>query len=195
MNFWDERFAQEEYVYGKEPNGFFKSQIDLMVTGALLLPGEGEGRQASYAASLGWEVNAFDSSKEGMQKALKLADEKGVRVQYELATYRDYHPRMQFDVVAMLFTHLPPDERRLMHRRYIEWLRPSGKILLQGFRKEQLGLESGGPKDPAMLWSNEELEEDFEALTALNVYETDEELNEGAFHKGKARLVSAVGIK
>ena len=80
--FWNERYAQKEYVYGKAPNAFFKSVIDQLKPGRLLVPGAGEGRDAVYAATLGWQVDAFDSSETGREKALSLAQEK--RRQHQL---------------------------------------------------------------------------------------------------------------
>lgn len=64
-DFWNERFAAKEYVYGTDPNSFYKEQLLLLETGSVLFPAEGEGRNAVYAAKLGWDVTAFDSSTEG----------------------------------------------------------------------------------------------------------------------------------
>ena len=58
--FWDERFAAEEYIYGTEPNKFFREQLDKLPPGKILLLGEGEGRNAVYAAKSGWLVHAVD---------------------------------------------------------------------------------------------------------------------------------------
>jgi hypothetical protein len=76
---WNERYGADEYVYGKEPNGFLKEFIDNHPPGKILLPAEGEGRNAVYAASKGWEVTAFDFSEEGKKKALKLALKKPIK--------------------------------------------------------------------------------------------------------------------
>ena len=67
-DFWNERFGKEEFIYGTEPNIFFKEQLDKLETGTLLLPAEGEGRNAVYAATQGWEVSAFDISEQGREK-------------------------------------------------------------------------------------------------------------------------------
>ena len=76
--FWDERYAENETVYGIEPNLFFKNYIDRAYPDTLLLPGEGEGRNAIYAARKGWEVDAFDFSNVAMQKALALAEKENL---------------------------------------------------------------------------------------------------------------------
>ena len=71
--FWDNRYAQEKWAYGKEPNTYIKEKLSLFKTGKVLFPAEGEGRNAVYAAKLGWEVSAFDYSFKGKEKADRLA--------------------------------------------------------------------------------------------------------------------------
>jgi hypothetical protein len=42
--FWNERYANEEYAYGEEPNEFFKQELARLQPGRILLPADGEGR-------------------------------------------------------------------------------------------------------------------------------------------------------
>lgn len=79
-NIWNERYGKEEYVYGEEPNVFFAAQLTKLQNGVIILPCEGEGRNAVYAASQGWKVNAFDTSEAGKTKAIQLASNKGVTI-------------------------------------------------------------------------------------------------------------------
>ncbi|HSL87766.1 MAG TPA: hypothetical protein VK870_00530, partial [Ignavibacteriaceae bacterium] len=79
-NFWDERYSAEEYVYGKDPNEFFEEHLSKLNPGRLLLPGEGEGRNAIFAAKLGWQVDANDQSIVAKSKAEKLAHAYGVNI-------------------------------------------------------------------------------------------------------------------
>lgn len=60
---WDKRYNTDQFIYGTTPNGFLKSELDKLKAGKLLLPGEGEGRNAIYAASRGWSVEAFHTSQ------------------------------------------------------------------------------------------------------------------------------------
>jgi hypothetical protein len=82
--FWNQRYSEKEYSYGIEPNQFFKEQITPFKVGTILLPAEGEGRNAVYAAKLGWEVVAFDISEEGKKKALQLATLNNVSIDYHI---------------------------------------------------------------------------------------------------------------
>ena len=108
--FWDERYAEEQYVYGEEPNEFFKEQLDRLEPNRILLPADGEGRNGVYAAEKGWDVYAFDISNKGKEKADQLAKRKGVSINYEVGPLEemDYSPE-SFDVIALIFSHFPPD--------------------------------------------------------------------------------------
>ena len=110
-NFWDERYSSKEYVYGKKPNHFFKEQIDkISVPGKILLPGEGEGRNAIYAAKLGWKVDAFDQSSVAKLKALKLARENNVEINYSNVDLAKFIPQKNYyDCAAIIFVHLTLD--------------------------------------------------------------------------------------
>ena len=194
-NMWDERFASEGYVYGTRPNEHFKSCLDSLQPGKILIPGEGEGRNALYAAQSGWDVIAFDGSIEGKKKAIKLASENKVQIKYEISFYQDYSSDEKFDVIALIFTHMDPSYRNEFHQKMISMLKDTGHIILQGFRKEQLGLDSGGPKNLEMLFSKKELEEDFSKLNKLDIQNTDDQLSEGDLHQGSAHLITLFGTK
>ena len=81
---WNERFSRPEFVYGEQPNDYFKEQIEKLPAGKILLPAEGEGRNGVHAAKLGWKVSAFDISAQGKNKALKLAEKNKVTLDYQV---------------------------------------------------------------------------------------------------------------
>ena len=146
---WNSRYAAEEYVYGKDPNAFFKAEIDKLVPGTLLLPAEGEGRNAVYAAGKHWDVHALDQSVEGRKKAFSLALGAGVTIRYDLADLMTVDlPAENFDAIGLIFVHLPSPVRNPFHIRVCEWLKPGGTLILEGFSKEQIRFTSGGPRDP-----------------------------------------------
>ncbi len=70
---WNKRYARTDFVYDTVPNEFFKQQLLKLTPGKILLPAEGEGRNAVFAAKKGWKVDAFDSSIEALKKAEKWA--------------------------------------------------------------------------------------------------------------------------
>jgi hypothetical protein len=71
---WNDRYAKSEFAYGEEPNNYLREQLEKLHKGKILFPAEGEGRNAVFAAKLGWTVSAFDISSEGQKKALQLAE-------------------------------------------------------------------------------------------------------------------------
>lgn len=193
---WDSRYSAGEYIYGKEPNAFFREQIDLLKPGRILLPAEGEGRNAVYAAAKGWEVFAFDQSDEGRKKALQLAEEAGVAIHYELGDLAEMPlPEEHFDVVALIFVHQAPDERRTFHQKLAGCLKPGGRIILESYTKEQLKYNSGGPKDPLLLIEPVDLAEDFKGLKIVENQSHIIWHQEGTMHSGEASVVRLIAEK
>lgn len=194
--FWDQRFSRPEYMYGKDPNLTFKTLIDQLTPGRLLLPGEGQGRNAAYAASLGWDVLAFDASTVARDRALELAAEKQVSFRYLTAELESFDPGPErFDLIAMIFIHMLPEQRPIVHRRLTNWLVPGGYLLVEAFAKAQLHYKSGGPPIEAALFSPEILQADFSGLNLLELEELTDTLAEGQHHRGEARLVRLIGQK
>ncbi|NOX86783.1 MAG: class I SAM-dependent methyltransferase [Chlorobi bacterium] len=193
---WDERYASNSFIYGRKPNAFFKKQISRLMPGKILLPAEGEGRNAVFAARLGWEVVAFDNSTEARKKALKLASERGVNIDYRLISYDEFdYKTNDFDAIALIYAHVPGKIRQSLYRKMLEFLKPGGMVILEGFSKKQLRNNSGGPKDIDLLFSKEELKDDFLSLSEINMRETEITLNEGEFHKGNASVIRMTGKK
>ena len=196
VNKWDIRFSGDEFFYGEKPNRFFAVYLDgLNERGKLLLPAEGEGRNAVYAAKKGWHVDAFDSSSVARQKALGFAARKKVAINYTLLDVSNFAPEPQtYDLIALVFLHLPEGMRKRFHRQVIESLKPGGRVLIESFEKKQIHNHSGGPPDVNLLYSKKILEEDFAGLNIIDLFEAHEHLNEG-HHHGPADLVRMIGKK
>lgn len=195
-DFWNQRFAEHETVYGVEPNAFFRDFLDRQEGhGSLLLPAEGEGRNAIYAAAKGWTVDAFDFSVIAREKALINAAKAQVDLSYELKDIRDYHAGKLYDGIALLYVHLPPHMRIPFHQQIALSLKPGGWLLLEAFTPLQLQYKSGGPQDAAMLYNSDALRSDFSGLDILQLTESVEMLKEGPFHRGEAALVRMLARK
>ena len=197
---WDSRFSNENYVYGEEPNVFIKSQIDSIKEGVSLFPAEGEGRNAVYAAQKSHKVIAFDQSIEGKKKALKLAEKNNVNIEYIITNFDELDLDKKFDYIFLCFAHFLPEDRESYHRKLIKYLKPGGKIILEGFSKTHLenqaaNKRAGGPPRLDMLFSKEELASDFKDLNIIKLEYTNRNLDEGNLHKGKADLINLVAEK
>lgn len=196
-NFWDDRFAGEDYVYGTQPNAFLVEQSGRLAPGSrLLVPGDGEGRNGVWLAGLGMSVFSVDGSTVGLAKAERLATTRGVAIATEVADLVAWTwPRDTFDAVVSLFLHLSPPHRVRVHARMVEALRPGGLIILEAFRPEQLAYSSGGPKDPAMLYTAEQLTADFRGSEILLLDQPFIDLDEGPLHRGPAATIRLVARK
>jgi ubiquinone/menaquinone biosynthesis C-methylase UbiE len=193
---WNARYNSEEYVYGVNPNTFFESQILNLKPGKILLPAEGEGRNAVFAAILSWKVFAFDFSEEAQKKALKLAERNKVSIEYALATFDNIEYQAEsFDCLALIYAHQPSEKRKIYHQKLLSYLKPGGTIILEAFSKKQINNNTGGPKDLDMLYNLQEIEEDFCEITAYDIKEENIFLEEGLLHSGIASIVRMIGTK
>lgn len=196
-DFWNERYSSDEYVYGESPNIFLKEQLDkISVPGKLLLPGEGEGRNAVYAARLGWQVDAYDQSVNAQRKALSLAQKNKVKIYYSVVDLTKFVPSKNcYDAVAIIFVHLGIEHRAIFNQKIMDSLKVGGKIILELFSKAQLGKTSGGPQDFSMLYSLDEIKKDFGSLKTIVLKEEIINIDEGEKHRGEASVIRFVGEK
>lgn len=194
-DFWNERYANEKFVYGTEPNEFIKQQLDKLDPGKILFPAEGEGRNAVYAALHNWEVTAFDMSENARKKAIQLANENKVSIQYEVSDVLSFDSEKQFDVIAFSYAHFPADIRKKAHKHLMHFLKPGGIVIFEAFAKSQLGSPSGGPKNEAMLFSIEEIKQEFPDLEFDLLKEMTIEISEGIYHQGEAQVIRFVAYK
>lgn len=194
--FWNERYSAAPYVYGVEPNEFFRERLRELAPGRMWLPGEGEGRNAVHAAERGWRVNAVDWSDAARAKALKLADERNVEIRYDVADLeRVDPPRDAYDFIGLFFIHLDPERRVELHRKAIDALASGGTIALEAFDTEQRAEGTGGPKSAELLYALRDVAEDFIDLDFLHFEKTRTTLREGEGHSGEAVVVRFVGRK
>lgn len=199
--FWDERYSSEEYVYGELPNKYFHSRFTQFDPGEILFAAEGEGRNAVFAAKCDWKVTAFDVSTEAKKKAEKLAKKHEVELDYRVGDLPDLNfEEDEFDAIAMVYAHFPPDVRSQYHQLLLSYLRRDGLVIFEGFSKKHRVYQDknpnvGGPKDEAMLYSMEEIKADFGSLNFLELYETEVDLKEGKFHDGLGAVIRFVAQK
>jgi SAM-dependent methyltransferase len=191
--FWDERYSTTEFIYGTEPNYFFKNALDKLTPGNILLLGEGEGRNAVYAAQNGWRVDAVDFSKKAKEKALQLALENDVQIKYKLVELSNYKLKHNYyDAIAIIYLHLKPELRTYIHYQVSDSLRTDGELILEVYEKEQLGKSSGGPQSLEMLYSIEELKKDFVNMKIEFLQKNYINLDESNHHRGDAVVIRLI---
>jgi len=200
-NMWNNRYKENEFVYGKEPNLFFKEWIQKFEPGTLLMPADGEGRNGVFAAQLGWKVTSTDLSEEGKSKALALAKEKNITLEYIVGDLEQLHfEAASFDAIGLIYAHFAAEKKSFLHKKLNEYVKPGGIIIFEAFSKLHLVYNErdpkvGGPKDINMLFSTAEIAADFENYEILLLEEKEITLEEGKYHIGKGSVIRFVGRK
>ncbi len=200
--FWNERYRGKEYVYGTEPNEYLSKVLTgLPGRGHILLPAEGEGRNAVFAARQGWKVTAFDLSAEGRKKALRLARQHGVQITYQVGEFSELSfPENTFDAIGLFYAHFAAPLRSAYHRQLAAYLKTSGVVIFEAFSKhhaefQKIYPEAGGPREEDRLFSTEEIKNDFPDFQIIELKEEIVELNAGSYHKGKGSVIRFFGRK
>lgn len=195
-DFWNTRYNETDFAYGKNPNQFLVNHINILPKGKILFVAEGEGRNAVFAAQNGFEVYAFDYSNSGKIKAEALAKEKEVSISYGVFDVLETpYEAESFDAIVLIFAHFPIAIRKEAHKRLIKLLKPNGTILFEAFTKEQLNYNSGGPKEQEMLFSEIEIKEEFQHITFEFIETKIVKLDEGPYHQGDACVIRFIGKK
>jgi len=162
---WDERYGTEELIWKAEPNRFLVEELDALPPGRALDVACGEGRNAVWLASKGWRVTGVDFSRAGLAKAKQLATDRGVEVTWVEADVVEWQPPMaSFDLVVVMYLHLPAEQRRRALAHTAAALAPGGVLLVVGHDTSNLLKGTGGPQDPAVLFAPEEIVEDLSGL-------------------------------
>ena len=195
-DFWNQRYAADAFAYGTKPNDFLVQNLNLLPKGKILFVAEGKGRNAVFAAKNGFDVSAFDYSEAGREKALQLAQEKGVTIDYLVSDVLALpYEQESFDALIFIFAHFPVEIRKEAHLKLLHLLKPRGKILFEAFGKGQINYASGGPKDIQMLFSEEEVRNEFPNVTFDHLSTDKTALHEGLFHQGEGFVVRFIGTK
>lgn len=195
---WNGRFAAPGFVFGTAPNAFLAAQAHRLRPGMrALCVADGEGRNSVWLARQGLEVTAFDFSAVGVDKARALAAQQGVRVDYRVCDIEHWDcEAARYDLVAAIFIQFAsPPQRARLFAGIERTLAPRGLLVLQGYRPEQLGYGTGGPKRIENLYTEPLLRESFGSLEILHLASHDSMVDEGSGHCGMSALIDLVARK
>ena len=195
-SYWDQRFAGEEFVYGKQPNNFLRQQAAGLAAGQALCLAEGEGRNAVFLAELGHQVCVQDISPVGLGKAKALAQQKGVSITTlccDLAAL-DLKPT-SLDLIAAIWMQVEPELRARVFEQAMEALRPGGHLLIEAYRPKQLEFNSGGPTRRELFIETAKLQQELASLEPLILQEIERTIKEGSAHQGRSAVVQFFGRK
>jgi cyclopropane fatty-acyl-phospholipid synthase-like methyltransferase len=195
---WDGRFDTDQYIFGTEPNRFLASQLQRLRPGARALSvADGEGRNSVWLALQGLTVDAVEISPRAVEKARRLAADRGVEVHFEVADVREWRwPAARYDVIAAIFIQFAsPAERARLFARIRRALEPGGLVILEGYGVRQIEYGTGGPPHVAHLYTREMLDQAFRDFEILVLEEREDWLEEGTKHVGRSVLVDLVARK
>lgn len=195
---WDKRYDTDEYVYGTRPSSFLERHSALLSRGSKALAvADGEGRNSVFLAEQGLNVTAMDSSTVGLDKARRLAETRGVEIDFELADLREWDWQAdQYDMVAAIFIQFAdPAFRAEIFDGIEKTLKPGGMLLLHGYTPKQIEFGTGGPPVPELLYTRDMLIKRFGRWERKVLTEYEAVLNEGPGHNGMSALIDLIALK
>ncbi len=199
--FWNEMYGADEYAYGTEPNDFLKSHIELgdlrlKPHARVLCLAEGQGRNAVYLAQQGFDVTMIDYSETGLQKARELAASKGVSIETICADLSDYSLELDsWDAIVIVFGHFPAVVRKKVYPQLWGALKEGGMLISETYSPKQVEYQTGGPKDPSMMASEDELRSVLKEFRELKLNELVRDIHEGQYHNGTSCVIQVVAVK
>jgi SAM-dependent methyltransferase len=162
---WDRRYSAVENLWSAKPNRFLVAEVSALQPGRALDLACGEGQNAVWLASRGWEVLGVDYSGVAISKARARAAREGVDVEFVEADLLELEPQPgAFDLVLLLYLHLPRGERRTVLSRAQSALAPGGTLVLVGHDLLNLTQGAGGPSDASIHFTPDEIASELEGL-------------------------------
>jgi len=155
---WNKRYAQREFVWSLTPNQTVVAETAHLPVARALDLACGEGRNAVWLAEQGWQVTAIDFAATGLDKARRLAEARGVSVDWVLADVTEYQaPSNAFELVLLAYLHIPPAERECLMQSAVQALVPGGTFLYVGHDSSNIEHGWGGPQDPNVLCTPQDI--------------------------------------
>jgi SAM-dependent methyltransferase len=162
---WDERYSGRELLWSVTPNQFVASELEHLVPGRALDLASGEGRNAIWLASRGWQVTAVDFSAAGLAKARALQDAHedagSMKLEWVHADVLEHEAEPgSYDLALLAYLQLPADQRRKSVRRAFEALATDGTLFVIAHDSTNLAEGTGGPPDPSVLFTAADILDD-----------------------------------
>ncbi|WP_299124705.1 methyltransferase domain-containing protein [uncultured Tenacibaculum sp.] len=194
--YFNKEYAKDEYLYGKKPDKYLAKILPQHKPGKILFPGEGEGRNAVFAAKLGWDVTAYDYSTEAKKKALKLAKANNVNINYTVQDIVNAsYPKESFDAIAFLFIHFAGQERIDINKKMDKHLKKGGLLIIETFSTDHPKISKEGPQEIPYLYDKKSILRDFPNYEIIELKVETDILLEGNKSEFKASVLRFVGRK
>jgi SAM-dependent methyltransferase len=194
---WEARFSTPDYLFGTEPAAFMRDHAGLLRAGARALAlADGEGRNSVFMAEQGLEVTALEYAPSAIAKARRLAEERGVSVDFVEADVLTDDWGAGWDVIAAIFIQFAgPEDRARLFEKMRAALAPGGLLLLHGYTPDQVGRGTGGPPCAENMYTEELLARAFDGWEILENRAYERDIREGRGHAGLSALIDFVARK
>ena len=127
---WDQVYASEPHLYTRDANALLIEVTRALTPGTALDIGMGEGRNARYLASLGWDVTGIDVSGVGTSQAR----EQSAAVHVVHGAAEDFEMGGdRWDLILGMYVH---GVMLRESRRIVQALRPGGLLIIEGFHRD-----------------------------------------------------------
>jgi len=178
---WNTRYSDRELVWSAEPNQFLVSEIENLTAGRALDLGAGEGRNALWLVERGWQVTAVDFSDVAIGKGKRIAEHRGVEIEWVVADLQTYvPPERSFDLVIEFYIHIPEPWRPEIWVRAADAVANGGTLLVVGHDLSNLDRGVGGPQNPAALFTAQDVANSIEGLDILKAGQVVRQTESGA---------------
>jgi SAM-dependent methyltransferase len=167
---WDERYSTSELIWTGRANQFVETHLADLEPGTAVDLGAGEGRNAVWLASRGWEVTAVDFSPVGLDKAERLAAEHGVEIATACADATTWQPDQPVDLVVLSYLQLPSAQQQMVLEHAAGWLALGGTLFVIAHDRSNIEHGYGGPPSPEVCYT---VDDTVAALSTLEVTTAD----------------------
>lgn len=197
MPTWDDRYAATPNLFGDAPSPLLLEFRHLLSPGTRSLAvGDGEGRNGVWLAQQGLEVLSIDLSAVALGRARARAAARGVSLRTLCMDALEWDwPQAAFDLVTLVFVHLPAVQKTRLHQAIIRTLMPGGLCLLECFHRDQVACASGGPADPDLLYTLDMIAQDFSGFEIMKLARVETDVVLGGEPQGKGVAVHFVARK
>ena len=193
---WDDRYSEEGYAFGTEPNDFLVEVADRIPRGAVLVLGDGDGRNGVYLAECGHEVVSIDLSPVGVEKARALAASRGVSIDARVGDLATFDMGQEkWDAVVSIFCHLPAGLRADVHAGIHQALKPGGAFVLEAYNQANIGRGVGGPQSSDMTVELAEMKEAFDGWGMPVARTVERNIVEGKYHNGVSSTTQILAVR
>ncbi len=193
---WDERYSEEGFAFGIEPNDFLREVAKDLLIGDTLVLGDGEGRNGVFLASLSHRVDTVDLSLVGVKKSKQLALQNRVMLNAQVGDLATFDLGVaRWDCIVSIFCHLPRALRFDVHSRVKTALRPGGSFVFEAYSKANIGRGVGGPQKEELVVELCELEDQFAGYKLMVSRSIERLVVEGKYHNGMSSTTQFVAMK